>query len=460
MRNETAKVERRAGAGKSGTDCHANRISPSLPLLRRQKPVGKPVASCSINRQLPLDPKSCALEYFHVKYVTASRFDYLRDWLRSPTPDLALRRAMTSAALAVFHIAHAHLSLWQEACKEYILALEMVNAALTCPGKMLRDELLVSILLLGLFEALSNQGSCNTHHNNWGAHFRGAGRLLCLRGLAQLDTELGQQIFVQVSAGILMFAAESREQLPANFATLLHHATNYLKGPNIRWRLRSLQLVDCCATLRTRIETSPTEDTIGLVKEAVALDRQIVAHIASIPWQQSESKLEHESVNMSKPQDLWPYSAARTSQFLDSLAMLRMLLNETIYWKLNSSRRPIPSTAAGVDDRSLLTAHEGMLVAARNTEDMAVRIYNRLSLAAMESLVATGSPRIWEGFSSLWPLSVVGASCLVPPELRRLALEKIDCIGKRMQVLTLQCSGASIQENARCVDDSFDMDLF
>lgn len=89
-------------------------------------------------------------------------------------------------------------SLKREATKWYLSALKMTNKALMKQSEATSDNTLMATVLLGVFEATSNE----TSFNGWLDHVSGSSSLLRIRGPAQFRTPAGRRMYLQ-TVGLL-----------------------------------------------------------------------------------------------------------------------------------------------------------------------------------------------------------------------------------------------------------------
>lgn len=107
------------------------------------------------------------------------------------------RAAILAPALAIFAQELNQPALLRFAIAQYSTALEATNLALSAPKLAIQDGTLGSIILLGLFEALTFDDTKSP--SSWTNHIDGALQLVKMRGDTQLETELGRSLFIDVA---------------------------------------------------------------------------------------------------------------------------------------------------------------------------------------------------------------------------------------------------------------------
>src|SRR6201999_947863 len=100
------------------------------------------------------------------------------------------------------------------------------NAALSSSNTAILDRSLISVLLLGLYEAISF--SARQSPGSWTAHTLGAIELIRLRGTKQLRTELGTRLFLQTCNNIRASCIPRGVVVPDEFLELYDNFKEFL----------------------------------------------------------------------------------------------------------------------------------------------------------------------------------------------------------------------------------------
>ncbi|ORY15328.1 hypothetical protein BCR34DRAFT_598566 [Clohesyomyces aquaticus] len=214
-----------------------------------------------------------ALGYFMTSYVPASPFEYLPEIYRladASTQD-ALSTAILAASYASFSLSVSSSDLASQALAHYSRAISLTNAAIASPSAAILDSTLVSVLLLGLFEALIFPGRLSP--SSWTAHTLGGVELIRLRGREQLNTALGVRLFVQVSNNIRTSCIQRDVTVPTAFTHLYQEFLPFLDPaiPNHRMG----PLTDKVAAFKARLSQRPgLEELPGIMQEALRLDQE------------------------------------------------------------------------------------------------------------------------------------------------------------------------------------------
>lgn len=171
----------------------------------------------STDSSLMLHPEDVAANFFVSFYIPESSFSYFGKVLENAVID-ATHPALLSAGLAVLSQQLRQPRLLRVARKYYSQAITSTNEAIASSTLATHDATLVSVLLLGVFEAQSFNGRASPE--SWTAHTYGAAALLELRGLNQFDTELGRALFSHVAINIRTSCVQRRARVPPGIQKL------------------------------------------------------------------------------------------------------------------------------------------------------------------------------------------------------------------------------------------------
>jgi hypothetical protein len=123
-----------------------------------------------------------ALNYFMSSYTLASPFDYLPKMYNTiaSTDQDAVSSGVLAVSFASFSLRVGSGKLMDFARIHYSRALHQTNVALASPTTATLDSSLVSVLLLGFYEAVASPSRQSSA--SWTAHTLGAVELITLRG--------------------------------------------------------------------------------------------------------------------------------------------------------------------------------------------------------------------------------------------------------------------------------------
>jgi hypothetical protein len=206
-------------------------------------------------------------------YVPASPFDYLPD-LYKTAPSASydtVTPTVLAASFASLSLQVGSGKLMNDARIHYSVALNRINAALASSDTATLDSSLISVLLLGLFEAIAFSG--HQSPASWTAHTLGAVQLIRLRGTKQLRTSLDKRLFLQTCNNIRSSCIQRAVPVPDEFLQIYEKAKPFLEPstPNVRLG----PLLDKIACLKVRIrQVLPVQMMSGIIDEALQLDEE------------------------------------------------------------------------------------------------------------------------------------------------------------------------------------------
>lgn len=283
-------------------------------------------------RDLPLavlnvHPQDAALAYFMTCCAPLSSFSYLPDVYPTVGQSENIRDALLAPSLV--SLSH-HLTsppLQRLAYTHYARALTYTNKALSDSGLAVLDSTLLSVLLLGLFEALIFKGRQTP--NNWDAHTQGSMALLRLRGEAQLETRLGEYLFLHASGIINVGCAQRCIKVPSELGSLQQHAIRSIGQQNPGIRTQSM--VQAFAELRLELYKAPP---LQLLQKALELNEEVLAMLEDLdklaPFEVVSSGPILERISAYKGR-FYKYSSLRISRHWNTMRLLRLFINDCIY---------------------------------------------------------------------------------------------------------------------------------
>jgi hypothetical protein len=356
-----------------------------------------------------------AVGYFMSSYVPSSPFDYLPEIYNT-----TVSTAKDSITPTVLAASFASLSLYVGSGKlmnyariHYTEALAQANAALASPDSAILDSSLMSVLLLGLYEAIAF--SSHRSPENWTAHTLGAVQLIRLRGVKQLKTDLGKRLFLQTCNNIRSSCIQRDVTVPDEFLRIYEHAKPFLdpSTPNVRIG----PLLDKIASLKARVrQILPMQS----IHEALQLEEEARALEDMLP---DDWRYQMMPPHMTPPcayQGLaHQYPAHRVARHWNILRITRLFLNEVL-WHV-----------AGFVARA---KEQGMTEIFRHCENLdtgslqATATANRVQLvtdilaSAPQFLDKRGTTFVPAARFLIWPLTVVAEIPLSPEPARQYAI--------------------------------------
>lgn len=113
--------------------------------------------------------------------------------------------------------------------KKYGHALQLTNAALRDPAEAVKDSTMLSVLVLGLCEAMMDRSPRGLRA--WQQHINGAAALSRLRGLGQFQTRAGVQMFMMLCQNTMISCIQNELPMPQDLIKLRNQLISLLGGP-------------------------------------------------------------------------------------------------------------------------------------------------------------------------------------------------------------------------------------
>ena len=272
-----------------------------------------------------------AVSYFMSSYTIASPFDYLPkiyNHITSTSQD-AFSSAVLVASFASLSLRVRSGKLMNYARLHYSRALLQTNAALGSSNTVVLDSSLISVLLLGLYEAITF--ATRQSPASWTAHTLGAVELIQLRGTKQLETELGTRLFLQTCNNIRSSCIQRGVAVPDEFLQLYDHFKNLLDPsiPNVRIG----PLMDKIASLKVRVlRVFPVQRAPGIIDEALELEKEARELEDMLPesWRYQVCQ-PHMTPSFAYQGLTHRYPAHHVARHWNILRIVRLFLNEVIW---------------------------------------------------------------------------------------------------------------------------------
>ncbi|VUC22736.1 unnamed protein product [Clonostachys rosea] len=337
-RDETARVGHKVQRAKQkGSHCGLD--SPARSDVRIQGAKTNVALSSWQEGNLPHSPvalppkhlKDVALDFFMCSFIYASPFDtYLPQLYGVKHSTQAVLPAIHAAAFATFAQRTRDDELMKKARSSYATALLHTNKSLSSPKNAVLDETLVSVLLLGLFEAIVFKGGQSPE--SWTAHTLGAVHLLRLRRADQFRSKTARQLFTQTITNIRTSCIQRRVPVPQEFLDLVQEASPYLDSGHPCIQIGPV--LDQAATLRSRVEAG----VVHVIHAALEVDQGAIDLCERIkPNMRFTPKIPGISSKWAYLKFEYDYLNRRHAKVWNTIRMIRIFMNKTIWVHSNLS---------------------------------------------------------------------------------------------------------------------------
>jgi hypothetical protein len=372
-----------------------------------------------------------AVAYFMATYIPGSHFDYLPRMYGQSEIGSCIHATVHAASIAILARKLDQIEVVAMARRWYIRALLETKTSLADPLVATNDTTLVSVLLLGLFEALI-WGGVRTP-DSWTTHTRGALALIKVRGTQQFHSETGRQLFFQVGNIICVNAIRQKTRLPKDFLDITaKFEQRETKCPKY-WMV--CMMGEVSALIADVEEGGMT--AVGIVQAIITLDQRYFVFVQGLepPWDYQKMFFDHSHPGMFNNTG-HQYTSHRAVQLWNSYRMIRILINELLY----KYAICLPSPSSGV--------LQGR--AADNIQQMALDICASISRFIHPNASAslpqfcgdcslTSAEFPVSVASILWPLSAVRGASLASEDLRLYATSQLSNLGRKHCISQAEC---------------------
>lgn len=372
-----------------------------------------------------------AVGYFLSSYVPASPFYYLPEIYNTTTltaqDDVSLTVLATSFASFSLHVGSNQLM--NKARMYYSKALTEINVALGSPDTAILDSSLISVLMLGFYEAIAFSGLQSP--TNWTAHTLGAVQLIRLRGTKQLKTNLGTRLFLQTCNNIRSSCIQRGVRIPDEFIRLYEQAKPFLDSsiPNVRIG----PLLDKMAGLKVRVLKGLSAQRISeVIHETLLLNEEAQALKDMLPdsWRY-HVKPQHMTPRWAYQGLAHQYPEHRVARHWNILRLTQLFLNEVV-WRIamfvaRAKEQAIPEITRHCQD---LDTSDLQAKAATNR----TQIITDILASVPHFLDEKGSAFVPAARFLIWPLTIVAEIPTTPEPAQHYAIWCMHEIAKQARV--------------------------
>lgn len=385
--------------------------------------------------------------HFMESFIRGSHFDYLPKLCGTTLSDGPLLATINANACANFFRETGDPQLAIHAQKYYAQALRQTNTAMMSIDKAVLDSTLASILLLGLYDTLTQ--TKRSSPESFVAHNNGAAALLKIRGKEQFDNEMGCKIYSHVSMNLRVSCAQRETPLPLDFLELQNEILDRLdeKDPMTGFFF----IIDGFARLRqvARAEYAAGELTTATIDDALRYDQALVTLIETTPPALGYKKITIPGTEEGVLGNTYhEYRDHRLAQRWNALRMMRLLFNEHIYGHM---ARIVSPTVDPDNVKLSTTSYLLQELARRNVEEMAREIC--ASVPQFCKLNQYGILPVTPAAFLLWPLAIAGQNELSPPEIHEYAIDRLRFMGTEARLPQGVWAAEMLEDNKKDMED-------
>jgi hypothetical protein len=156
--------------------------------------------------------------------------------------------AASLAFMAARHSSVPHVK--RLAAERYVVALQLVNAALAAADAAVADDTLQAVLLLDLYEKLVSRDPRSA--TSWLRHMNGAIALIEMRGQRNLDTYVGRRLAQRLYTCLVISCGVAGVRVPGELCLLKDQLDSFYRTEDPKWVATTLnvQAIDFVADVR------------------------------------------------------------------------------------------------------------------------------------------------------------------------------------------------------------------
>ena len=401
-----------------------------------------------VPRSLSQPLEARAISFFLSKYVQGSSFEYLPELYSPSGQEEHLSASVEAVGLASLANEIDSAEVHKESRARYIRAIQATNVALRNSVSAIKDCTLISVLLLGLFEAITRRTRLTLY--SWEKHVKGALELIKIRGHQQVDTQLGLQLLKQASGRAVVSAIRDKVEIPAHIISLVTAGTQCAVKDDPSW---SFTIVHFRFTkLLAAINAGSLSDPDMIITAAMDVDHGLMAWSRALPqsWHYEVvfAKQVHSELTYEGYYHL--YQTHNIAETMNAWRMSRIQVNRIIAEQvLRQNTLPIPvqeNAALMCEAQSNIRRMASEICA---TVPQYVELPDRISISGSTKQHAPLSPyetskhNDWnersgfthatQSYGIIWPLMVV-AACPSPDTTRPTWIfNRLQYIGRHMK---------------------------
>ena len=265
---------------------------------------------------------------FFANYVRgySNKYDVLGSLYKGPAPDEHLVASVDTVSLALFTFQGHHPQASKLARAKYIHALPLLNNALKSPKAATSDSTLLAVLLLDLFEKITNNVPRST--SSWMSHVNGALALVKMRNPDQIQNYTALRLSVRLTTSLLISCVAANAPVPPELAKLREDLAPFLTADDPKWQVSGL--VVKYANLQGAIQDGYLCAS-DILTRTVELDGEFISLTRNLPasWLYNTTYLFEPSQRVYE-EHFDTYSDHFVTQTWNVLRVMRVLLNNII----------------------------------------------------------------------------------------------------------------------------------
>lgn len=275
---------------------------------------------------LSIQQKSRGAFFSHYVHGITGSYDVIELLNKTSPLENHLDTSINAVSLAFFHFQYFSLTASELARKTYLSAIKLVNSALQNPTTLSSDSTLLAVLLLDLFEKITNSNPKSSIA--WMSHVNGGLALIKLRDSIHLQTYIGRRLSFRLSTSLLISCVAANAPVPPALKSLRAELESHVNIEDPKWKLTGLSIKT--ADFRAEVQNGSLSG-VDIILEAKKLDNELSSLSANMPktWLTQRKYLQEPSKRVfGQFYDLYP--GYFTTQTHNVIRITRIMLNDTI----------------------------------------------------------------------------------------------------------------------------------
>ena len=265
---------------------------------------------------------------FYSQYVSgfSSTYDVLDQLYGLSPADVHLPASVDAVSLAFFSFQYGAGQAFPGAQVKYAYALSLLSKALAAPETAKSDSTLLAVLLLDLYEKITNCGPRSTE--SWMSHVQGALALVKLRDNTQFTDQVGVRLSLRLCFTLGISCIAAKAPIPPELVELRAAIEPHVNRGDQKWLMSGLCLE--YTILSSNVVNNLLSDS-EIIRQATMIDHQfkILAQIAPPDWLPTTTYLETKSERVLEDHfDVHPDHFV--AQVSNVICLMRILLNDII----------------------------------------------------------------------------------------------------------------------------------
>jgi hypothetical protein len=381
-----------------------------------------------------------AISFLLGDYVRGSHFDYLPRLCNAYEDSLVLSAALKAVGLVSLSLYSSRRELLEPAAKLYGDAIATTNRLLQSKAASRCDDVLASILLLALYEALSVRSDRDVEA--WSAHTHGALALLTLRGPEQFESKFGFELFRQIAINIRVFCVQKRLRIPKPLLELTKMARRCSAAGGIAFEYP--KIVEAFTNIRADLVEGVLCESEEIIERAEGVLQLIENFCRGL-----SANLQYETLHipLSVPGIYSRYFLKFTDQHVAQMWNTTWMAKLHLYTIIHQQLRRSQDNMVSHYDR--LQQAKKMMRSTREVARAAEHICASVpQFFPPEQLQSSDiKPYISTGCFLIWPLFTAGSSPLVNERLREYVIERLNVIATTLRLPQARTAAGILTED-------------